>query len=444
MRGRTSGKLAFFTTNQGSGIKRGFLSKYLSSAGFVFSFNIGLLALYLLSFNGCKGRQIIRVTPQMNIESPFWVRVLLADNVEKCQLGVRSSFRVFNEEKGVSEGYFDGFSGGAEISVEEGLIVIGRQRFEAGKITILPDSPHVFRFSGDVYRGKLRLEVKADGQSFSVINVVPLEPYLAGVVGAEMPNYWEPSALESQAIAARTYCLYIKNRFGGGRSWDVSRSQSNQVYRGVGAESAQVWNAVNATFGQVLYSRYPNGREDLFPAYYSSTCGGHTEASVSVWGESFGPLVGVPCPYCEGVAKPKYFFWPMVGFDKATVASRLVAKYPKLKKLGEISDIVVSKESKYGSFSRLTRVKVAGSGGKSDFIRAEDLRMTLDPTGRKFRSTICEIIDMGDKWAFISGRGWGHGVGMCQCGAQGMARLGRSSNEILSYYYPGSKVVSTY
>jgi stage II sporulation protein D len=134
----------------------------------------------------------------------------------------------------------------------------------------------------------------------------------------------------------------------------------------------------------------------------------------------------------------------MAGFDKATAASRLVAKYPKLKKLGEISDITVSKESKYGSFSRLTRVKVAGSGGKSDFIRAEDLRLTLDPTGRKFRSTICEIIDMGDKWAFISGRGWGHGVGMCQCGAQGMARLGRSSTEILSYYYPGSKVVSIY
>ena len=94
------------------------------------------------------------------------------------------------------------------------------------------------------------------------------------------------------------------------------------------------------------------------------------------------------------------------------------------------------------SFTDVKLVKK--TGGKSDFIRAEDLRMTLDPTGRKFRSTICEIIDMGDKWAFISGRGWGHGVGMCQCGAQGMARLGRSSTEILSYYYPGSKVVSIY
>ncbi|MCJ7693709.1 MAG: SpoIID/LytB domain-containing protein, partial [Sedimentisphaerales bacterium] len=197
--GELSGKLAFFTTNQEAGIKRGFLGKYLSSAGFVFSFNIGLLALYLLSFNGCKGRQIIRVTPQMNIESPFWVRVLLANNVKNCQFGVRSSFRVFNEEKGVSEGYFDRFSGVVEISASSGSIAIGRQRFGAGKITILPDSPHVFKFSGDVYRGKLRLEVKPDGQSFSVINIVPLEPYLAGVVGAEMPNYWEPSALESQA-----------------------------------------------------------------------------------------------------------------------------------------------------------------------------------------------------------------------------------------------------
>ena len=72
-------------------------------------------------------------------------------------------------------GYFDGFSGVVEISASSGSIVIGRRRFGAGKITILPDSPHVFKFSGDVYRGKLRLEVKPDGQSFSVINVVPLE-----------------------------------------------------------------------------------------------------------------------------------------------------------------------------------------------------------------------------------------------------------------------------
>jgi len=157
----------------------------------------------------------------------------------------------------------------------------------------------------------------------------------------------------------------------------------------------------------------------------------------------FEPLVGVPCPYCKDVAKPKFFFW-MAQFDKADVTSRLLQRYPKLKQLGEVTNITPARQSNYAGFSRLTLVKLLGSTGKSDFLRAEDLRLTIDPTGGKLRSTICRIINMGDKWAFLSGRGYGHGVGMCQCGAQGMARQGKTAREILLYYYPGSKIVSIY
>ena len=138
---------------------------------------------------------------------------------------------------------------------------------------------------------------------------MPLEPYLAGVIGAEMPDYWEPAALKAQAIAARTYCLYVKKHYGLTRSWDVSKTVSSQVYRGVKAESAQVWQAVNETAGQILVSG-ANG--ELFPAYYCSSCGGHTENSQNVFGDSFEPLGGVPCPYCVDIAKPDRFFWPMV------------------------------------------------------------------------------------------------------------------------------------
>ncbi|MGD8499899.1 MAG: hypothetical protein PVJ86_04585, partial [Phycisphaerales bacterium] len=62
----------------------------------------------------------------------------------------------------------------------------------------------------------------------------------------------------------------------------------------------------------------------------------------------------------------------------------------------------------------------------------------------KLRSTICQIVKLQDKWAFFSGRGWGHGVGMCQCGAQGMARDGKKAEQILSHYYPGSKIIGIY
>ena len=189
---------------------------------------------------------------------------------------------------------------------------------------------------------------------------------------------------------------------------------------------------------------HPDGTEDIFPTYYSSACGGHTESSKHVFGDSFTPLVGVDCPYCKDVAKRGFFFWPIAQFDKTTVTTSLLQRYPKLKMLGEVTNIVPARQSDYGRFSRLTSVKLVGSSGTSDFLAAEDLRLTIDPTGLKLKSTICRIISMGDKWLFLSGRGYGHGVGMCQCGAQAMARQGKRAAQILSYYYPGSKFAKIY
>jgi len=357
---------------------------------------------------------------------------------------VPSSFAVLNPQTQTTEALFGQPDVPVKVGISAGSIVIAGQRFSGEQIIILPDKPYIFNLDGDDYRGKLKLILNPDGNSFDIINVVPPEPYLAGVVGAEMPDYWEPAALAAQAIAARTYCLYIKEKFGSNRTWDVKRTAANQVYLGVSAESAQVWDAVNKTQGQVLVYKQDNNIEALFPAYYSSTCGGHTENSRQVFGDSFGSLVGVPCPYCKRVAKPSFFFWPMAQFDKTNVTDRLLKRYPKLKQLGDITSIRPDKQSKYGKFSRLTLVKLLGSTGKSDFLRAEDLRLTIDPTGRKFRSTICQIVSMGDKWAFVSGRGYGHGVGMCQCGAQAMARQGKTTEQILFYYYPGSKITRVY
>jgi stage II sporulation protein D len=130
----------------------------------------------------------------------------------------------------------------------------------------------------------------------------------------------------------------------------------------------------------------------------------------------------------------------MVQFDCNNITAKLSQRYPSLTQLGEISDITVTKQSDYEDFSRLTEVKLIGPGGKSNVLKAEDLRLTIDPTGNKIKSAICQIVKLGDKWAFLSGRGYGHGVGMCQCGAQAMARGGKTAEEILAYYYPGSKI----
>jgi stage II sporulation protein D len=331
-----------------------------------------------------------------------------------------------------------------DIQVSAGRITIAGRPLTSSEVVISSDEPQIFSINGDSYRGKLKLIMNSDANSFAAINLVPLEPYLAGVVGVEMPSYWEPAALRAQAIAARTYCLYIKRHFGGNRSWDVKRTQANQAYNGIRGEAAQVWAAVNDTKGQVLVCRQSTGTEDIFPAYYSAICGGHTESSKSVFGDYFEPLVGVPCSYCIDIAKPMQFYWNMVQFDKTDVKNRLIQSYPSLKQLGDITAITPTEQSNYDQYSRMTSIKLLGSTGKSDWLRAEDLRLTIDPTGRKFKSTICQIVDMGDKWALVSGRGYGHGVGMCQCGAQSMARLGKTSTQILYYYYPNSKIKNLY
>lgn len=400
------------------------------------------LLLCLTVLGGCRGRQFTGPTPQMDIEPQFWVRVLLLEDITGCTLKTVSAFSVINAQTQGTEARFEEVGASINIRTAAGRIAVGGHLVTGKEAIILPDDPHIFNLNGDDYRGKLKLIINPDGSSFDAVNLVPLEPYLASVVGAEMPNYWEPAALAAQAIAARTYCLYIKKHFGSKRTWDVRKTQANQVYLGVVAESTQTWNAVYRTYGQVLVCKHPAGNEDIFPTYYSSTCGGHTENSEHVFGDSFEPLVGVPCPYCKEVAKPSFFFWPMAQFDKATVTTNLSRRYSSLKRLGEITNIIPVKQSNYGKFSRLTLVKLLGSTGKSASLRAEDLRLTIDPTGNKLKSTICQIINMGDKWAFLSGRGYGHGVGMCQCGAQAMARGGKTARRILSYYYPGSKILT--
>jgi len=414
--------------------------------------NLLMALLCCLTFiGGCREKQPPAPAPQTDIEPQFWIRVLLLENAKDCTFKTASSFTVTSPQAQIKQARFEQADTPVDINISEGRITIAGWSAAGSEVIISPDAPYIFTLNGDDYRGQIKLIMdSADNSSLNVVNLVPLESYLAGVVGAEIPNYWEPEALDAQAIASRTYCLYIKNRFGGTRSWDMRKTQANQAYHGIKAESVQIWNAVNKTAGQVLVCGQADGNEGIFPAYYSSVCGGHTENSKYVFGDSDsnwsgnGPLAGVPCPYCRDVAKPGLLSWPTVSFDKAEVANSLLQRYPKLKDLGRIVDLIPAGQSDYGEFSRLTSVRLVGSTGKSDFLRAEDFRLAIDTTGRKLKSAAFQIADTGDKWAFTSGRGYGHGVGMCQCGAEALARQGKTADQILFYYYPGSKIVTVY
>jgi len=228
---------------------------------------VGILLLLIIIFTGCRARHFVRTTPQMNVEQQFWVRVLLLDDIKSCKLMTPSAFSVINSQTQVAEAHFGQLTEPSNIIISGGRIVIAGRTLIGDKTIILPADPHIFELNGDSYRGKLMLIVNADDNSFDVINLGPLEPYLAGVVGAEMPDYWEPAALRTQAVAARTYCLYIKRHFGPKRTWDVKRTEANQVYLGLGAESARVWDAVRETTGDILICRQgEDGEERIFPS----------------------------------------------------------------------------------------------------------------------------------------------------------------------------------
>jgi len=399
-----------------------------------------LLAASLI-LPGCK-RDVTRETPQMDAEDQYWIRVRLHRRMTQCWIKSSSEVSVTcsqSEPVTVSVP-----KTGLALTFNEQGLTLGDQTFDVNEVDICPDTPHVFQVNDQPYRGKLRVTVNADDGSFDLINHVPLEAYLAGVVGSEMPAYWEPEALKVQAVVARTYCLHIKERFGRNRHWDVSRTQAHQMYQGMDAESAQVWEAVLGTSGQILRTKDMAGNEVTLPTYYSSICGGQTENSKNVFGDSYVSLQGVPCPHCQHVAKLGQFYWPMAVYDKTDVNERLIKRYGSLKRIAPIVRIEPVAQTEYPEYSRITRVKLIGQNGQSDTLRAEDLRLSIDPSGRIIKSTLCRLEDWDDQWAFTAGRGWGHGVGLCQCGAQWLARKGQSHEEILLYYYPESKQAQLY
>ncbi|MGB8227456.1 MAG: SpoIID/LytB domain-containing protein [Sedimentisphaerales bacterium] len=436
-----------------------------------------LVAGMLLTIvSGCdKGQQPLdAATYQSNDE--YTVRVLLDDKASAASIRIDSPYKLISVD---TTEVFPAQKTDGEINIElqtDG-IKAGEMLFKTKRLIIEPQSPLPLKINNQAYRGSIEFIINDDSNSMMIINNVSTETYLMGVIAAEMPSYWEAEALKAQAIAARTYCLYIKSKFGKNRNWDVKATQANQVYKGVSAETLRTTNAVNATTGMVLCCENESGGCEAFGAYYSSVCGGHTENAQDVFGEGCAPLAGVDCPYCRKITRPDIFYWPMVKFDKKYVTQQLTERYPSLKELGKIEKIEVAKENSYDStvlrdglpsemsnFKRIVSVKLIGSAKqpskatgreliepnlpppppKTAYLRAEDMRLAIDPTGTKIQSTSCTILNTQNEIMFVTGKGFGHGVGLCQYGARQMARDGKTAEQILNFYYPGSRIKILY
>jgi stage II sporulation protein D len=373
----------------------------------------------------------------MNDPSAGWIRVLLFDNIKKCRLQSAAGFHAAGNKADIKAD-FAKKAGKVDVEIKNNNITIADIQF--GKSANLnSNAPYAFEINGKWFRGNLKLYIN-ENKTITIINSLPMEAYLYGVIAAEMPAYWQTEALKAQTIASRTYAAFIKKRFGKNRTYDVKKTQANQVYKGVAAENARIRKVVDITAHKMLFTTV-DGKYSIFPAYFSSVCGGHTEKSSEVFGDKYEPLSGTNCPFCEKNARAGLYNWKTVSFPVKQVRNKLLQKYPNLRQIGKITDIKPRRQSRYNDFSRITSVKITGENDKTAVIRGEDLRLSIDPTGRKIKSAAFNLDLKNGAFVFSSGRGFGHGVGLCQYGAQQMARQGFNAKQILRHYYPGAEIM---
>jgi stage II sporulation protein D len=275
-----------------------------------------------------------------------------------------------------------------------------------------------FTFDGRLYRGTFTRT--DDGQ---IVNVLPLESYLYSVVPREMPPAWPAAALGAQAVCARTYVLQRSNPQ---RYYDLVPSEVDQVYGGVESESPAGRDAVDATAGQVL--RYDNAFASIA---YSSCCGGHTEASSDAWnGPAIPYLQGVVCTSCGD--SPNYRWTANV--DLGEIAQRFSAE---LEPFGGLHDVRITAQDASGRARAFELVADRGSAT----VKGTAFRLGVGT--RVLRSLLITDANVqGGTSVVMNGGGLGHGVGMCQWGARGMAMSGRSVNDILAAYFPGTQLAN--
>jgi stage II sporulation protein D len=274
--------------------------------------------------------------------------------------------------------------------------------------------------NGKSYRGRIELRKKKNGLLL-VINDLDLEEYLQGVIAAEIPYDWEIEALKAQAVAARSYALYQK-RTAGKRPYHILATVDGQVYSGRSGERARAVQAVRETEGIII----TYGGE-VIPAFYHASCGGHTENALELWGIDAPYLRGVDCD-CQEISK--YGLWEK-RLSAATVAVALGRQGYQLKGIRnvEIDGITAA--------GRVKQVAIRYAGGIAA-VPAETLRAAIGYSA--IPSVFFEITMAGNE-IIISGRGLGHGVGLCQWGAKEMALQGRDYKAILSHYYPGTTLM---
>lgn len=299
------------------------------------------------------------------------------------------------------------------------------------------------------YSGYLRLVPRTDIDpgAIDIINHVALEEYLPGVLARELFNHWHLQTHAAQAVAARSFACAEHAYFLRRRHFDVTNTQSSQAYIGAVTHETSL-EAVLLTRGQVL-----SEDERLVPGYYSSCCGGVAACAIDAIGPN--PINDTPALYgrpgrCVCDDAPVYEW--TIERNAHELLRRLVA-FGRFTGNSELPKLVAVKSiepSELNIHGRPTHYVIADIRNHSVMLPAETLRRAANHVGqglrrpaRPLRSSNFTAQVRGSAVTF-HGRGYGHGVGMCQYGAEALAKAGKQYREILEFYYPGAAVLRSY
>lgn len=320
------------------------------------------------------------------------------------------------EAKGLAWSHDDDTASFTDVGVDSLRVdSVGQSLSVAGEALPVP----AIRLRGDgvlkVNGVRLRGEVAVvrGRRGLAAINILPLEDYLTGVLGSEMPRSFPPEALKAQAVAARTYALSKKLEQYGQPSY-LGSSVISQVYKGLDAEASSTRAAIEATRGLVLtYQLQP------IEAYFHASCGGHTESGQDALGRPLPYLKSVSCP-C-GQLPTSHWRLKLASADLTRALG------------GAGGPLAVVSRTPTG---RARRVQIGTRGWDAVSFRERLGYMTLKSLNFKVEQAKGGVELVGD--------GFGHGAGLCQWGARVLAERGLRYSEILAHYYPGTELQTLY
>lgn len=414
------------------------------------------------------------------------IRVGLWSNQQNIMISAGSQFSIVNGETHYTIG---NFKAGEKVvlTIKEGQMTVNGAIQNAESLSIVfynQEGEQYVEVNKRRYRGSLEIHKTSGKAGLTVVNILPLEQYLYGVIAREISPNWPLESVKAQAVAARTYALRNMNKHKSD-GYDVCATTDCQVYGGLTSEAPGAIKAVNETRGQVL-----TYKGQLIAAYFHSSSGGFTENSENVWGSYQPYLRGI-----EDVDNSPYYKWekqiplkefenllssagynigalqaialsplsqPPVNADDRGISGRVksirfIGEHGTIQLTGNKIRTLLGLNSTLFDISmivprpKVLEWKITDSAGDH---QTKEVPVNLPPGQDKAiliddKKNIRRISGYPDETMVFKGFGWGHGVGMSQWGAKEMAEKAPQGDttyfkKILKHYYQDVEIEKFY